>query len=72
MAMEHHDRAVPRVLEKDRSTPDRPEGISWAGFAFLAFIVAAAGFLGYSVYSVSPPSAPAADRQTVNPPITTR
>ena len=75
MAVQDNDRTVPRELEKDRSTPTRSEGISWAGYAFLAFIVGAVAIVGYSIYGLNPPSAPnkapANERQIVNPPTTT-
>ena len=73
MATEDHDRPVPRVLQRDTSTPARPEGIGWGGIAFLAFIVAAVVFLGATLYSLRPPSStPANDRQIVSPPNTTK
>lgn len=71
MATEDHDRPVPRVLQKDRSTPERREGIGWGGIAFLAFIVVSVLFIGATLYSIRPPSTsttPAGDRQIVNPP----
>lgn len=74
MATRDYERPVPRILQKDRSTPARPEGISWAGIVFLLFIVTAVAFVFYSVYSMSPPSAPknapATERTVVNPPNT--
>lgn len=75
MATEDHDRPVPRILQRDTSTPARPEGIGWGGIAFLAFIVAAVVFLGATLYSLRPPSTsstPANNSQIMSPPDTTK
>jgi hypothetical protein len=51
MAMEHHDRPVPRVLEKDRSIPIREEGLGKQGYMIIG------------ANSPSIPNTPGADRQ---------
>jgi hypothetical protein len=70
MAMEDHDRPVPRVFEKDRSIPIREEGLGTQGYMIIGAILAVIVFVGASFYganSPSSPNTPGADRQVTTP-----